>query len=370
MAPPPGALNRANDHGCLSRVSASTRRELHLSVKGVVVGPTISRVCSLNSKWSDKVESVKFTHYIDCHFPVDYREYDVDLTVIGWTPDGEKIKEKISKKVEITSPLVYYAASPVDMVVTDPDGFTINKESSEISEASYTEIDINGDGDFEDIVYILNHKMGDYIAKVVPDPDAAPTDTYTLKVSSEGETTVLTDIVQISDIPDQPYLIESTDTGINAAPIADAEIEVEYQPKPMNEEPDDTYFIEGNTINGANIIFDATTSYDPEGNPLTYSWSGDVAGSGAIQEAYLPIGEHEVILTVSDGTQTSTDVLSVTIEDTIPPDVSAEFILVDVEEDEGLFEISYSATDICDPNPSVYALILTPQLVDPEVDLS
>jgi len=77
-----------------------------------------------------------------------------------------------------------------------------------------------------------------------------------------------------------------------------------------------------------------------------------------------------VILTVSDGTQTSTDVLSVTIEDTIPPDVSAEFILVDVEEDEGLFEISYSATDICDPNPSVYALILTPQLVDPEVDLS
>ena len=107
-----------------------------------------------------------------------------------------------------------YVTCPVDLSVTDPDGLTLSKQLSEIPNASYIEIDIDNDGSLDDSILIPDRKIGDYTIAVIPKPDAEPTDTYTLKVSIGDTTIVLAEDVPISKIPDQPYVIESAETGI------------------------------------------------------------------------------------------------------------------------------------------------------------
>ena len=109
------------------------------------------------------------------------------------------------------------AFSPVDLIVKDPDGLTVDKYLSEIQHATYTEADINGDGDLDDQITILDRKLGDYSIEVVPEPGVALTDTYTLEVSAGGEIVVIANKAQIKDIPDQPYVIKSAAEGISLA---------------------------------------------------------------------------------------------------------------------------------------------------------
>lgn len=102
--------------------------------------------------------------------------------------------------------------SPVDIVVTDPDGLTISKQFNEIPGATYTEIDL--DGDLDDQIRIPDRKIGDYKITVLPEPGALPTDTFTLEVSLFGIPIIIAENVQISDIPSQPYIVTSTETEI------------------------------------------------------------------------------------------------------------------------------------------------------------
>ena len=99
---------------------------------------------------------------------------------------------------------------PVDLVVTDPDGLVITKEFSEIPEAIYLEEDFNDDGSLDDYVYIPEQKIGEYLITVVPEPDADPAATYTLEVSTEDATLLLAENVPISDIPEEPYILDPT----------------------------------------------------------------------------------------------------------------------------------------------------------------
>jgi hypothetical protein len=106
------------------------------------------------------------------------------------------------------------AFCPVDLTVTDPEGFIINKQSNEIPGATYIETDLNGDGDPDDQIIIPDRKIGDYQITVIPEPDAELTDIYTLEVSTVDTAIVLAENVPISDIPAQPYVIESTEEGV------------------------------------------------------------------------------------------------------------------------------------------------------------
>ena len=99
---------------------------------------------------------------------------------------------------------------PVDLVVTDPDGLVITKEFSEIPEAVYIEEDFNDDGSLDDYVYIPEQKTGEYLITVIPEPDADPAATYTLEVATEDATLLLAENVPISDIPEEPYILDST----------------------------------------------------------------------------------------------------------------------------------------------------------------
>jgi len=146
---------------------------------------------------------------------------DTDYYFTGWTGDTSTIANPNASSTNITmnggysitanfaTGISLYLCSPADMIVTDPDGLTIGKELNEIPGATYTEIDIDADGDLDDVVNIPDQKIGDYLITVVPDPDASPTDIYTLKVSAEGHTIVLADDAQISDIPSEPYVFNS-----------------------------------------------------------------------------------------------------------------------------------------------------------------
>jgi len=146
------------------------------------------------------------------------KEYDVTLLVVGWTPEGEKITEKITQRISVPRPhgLGIIGHSPIDIAVTDPDGLTISKQLNEIPGAIYTEeIDFDGDGDPDDIILIQDYKIGDYFISVIPEPDAIPTDTYTLLVwlETEDEPFVLAENVSISHVPTQPYIFELTESG-------------------------------------------------------------------------------------------------------------------------------------------------------------
>jgi PKD repeat protein len=141
--------------------------------------------------------------------------YKVTLTVVD--NDGKSsITSQTVTVVKPTTPtiqtsgLVVIAKSPVDLVIIDPDYFVISKEYSEIPDAVYMEEDLNGDGSLDVYVIIPERKIGQYSITVIPKPDADPSDTYTLEVSSDNIAFLIGENVPISDIPSEPYVLYST----------------------------------------------------------------------------------------------------------------------------------------------------------------
>jgi len=182
---------------------------------------------SAEIKYSDEEELITFTHYYNIKAE---KTYNVTLTVLGYTPGGESIIEKITRKIILPSPLTVIAESPIDLIVTDPDGLRISKQLNEIPGSIYAECDINQDGHVDDLIYIPDRKMGDYLVVAAPESDAKPTDTFTLEVWAENMTTIFAENVQIKNIPTQPYIVRSTQT--NVIPIIPAT--VDFDPNSFN----------------------------------------------------------------------------------------------------------------------------------------
>ena len=100
--------------------------------------------------------------------------------------------------------------SPVDLNITNPDGYVVTHDFCNGGDMQYLECDINGDGELDDIVLIPGQEIGDYLIHVIPEPGADPNDTYTLELFSDNQTTILADNVLVSEIPSSPYVVTST----------------------------------------------------------------------------------------------------------------------------------------------------------------
>ena len=121
----------------------------------------------------------------------------------------------------------------------------------------------------------------------------------------------------------------SVDNGItcNLAPVAD----FTYTPN--------------TPVTGELVFFDASLSYDPEGQPLTYSW--DFENDGIIDAtdvypiyAFNTAGDHTVVLAVNDGTLTSTVQKTITVK--LDQNVSFE-IIASPQKGEAPLQVFFSA---------------------------
>ncbi len=83
--------------------------------------------------------------------------------------------------------------SPILLQVEDPVGNMIDASTNDIPGAVYDSLtDANGDGMPDDRILLPGRLVGQYRISVVPAPGAEPTDTYSLRVVSAGDTTYLT----------------------------------------------------------------------------------------------------------------------------------------------------------------------------------
>src|SRR3989344_593469 len=115
------------------------------------------------------------------------------------------------------------AGSPVDLTVTDPDGFTITPTTIIPSDLEflrqipgvlyYSEMERGADGNPIDQVYSYTLKTGDYIIQVLPEPGTPSGATYTLDFSAGEQSITLAQDTPISQIPSEGYGVDVTETG-------------------------------------------------------------------------------------------------------------------------------------------------------------
>ena len=126
-------------------------------------------------------------------------------------------------RVQLEDPaLVIQTHSPVSLVVTDPNGITIDSATFIVTDQEvvrgipgvmYYTTDQHGD----DIVYSPELKHGVYTIKVKPKPGASPNETYGLEVIGAAKLIDLAHDTPISEIPPQGYQISVSDSEINPA---------------------------------------------------------------------------------------------------------------------------------------------------------
>lgn len=149
--------------------------------------------------------------------------------------------------------------SPVDLEVTDPDGLSVGMGWNDIPGALHIVGDYDNDGDSEQVIIIPDRKTGEYTIKLTPQPESQPTDTYSLMVVGGNQTIILAQDVPVSSIPDGPYTLDTSETEISTAPVANAN-----GPYSGSE--------------GSAISFTGNGSYDVDGAIILYEWDFDDDG--------------------------------------------------------------------------------------------
>lgn len=165
------------------------------------------------------------------------------------------------------------------------------------------------------------------------------------------------------------YSLLDTEGNYSDLVIVTIEVIAVSQP-PVASAADVTIECEGPS--GTTVILDGSATTNPDGGELLYTWYENgvvIAGPSALSaaEVLLPTGVHTITLTVEDECgNTSSDVATVTVEDTMPPMVEAALLAAGKPH---LYEISCSSEDHCSDIAFSVSVILIPELSNPKVSL-
>ena len=223
-------------------------------------------------------------------------------------------------------------------------------------------------------ITILYNKNEDYKFEVVGTEEG----TYGLTIVSleNGEPTTFTAI----DIPTSPgtiheyfvdwYMlsqggkgvtvrIDSEGNGVFERTIfSDSELtrdEFIEQPPVADAGSDQTVLV-GNDCR-AKVTFNGTGSFDPDGDTLTYTWTGSFGtANGPTPTVNLPLGTHTITLTVDDSKGgKASDNVTITIKDGTPPNITKLAVSPNVlwPPNHKMIPVSVnvSASDNCDSKP-------------------
>ncbi len=166
--------------------------------------------------------------------------------------------------------------------------------------------------------------------------DTASLGTYSFGVHAEGTSPSGTDFTRDASLATVVAVLPFVD------PIADA---------------GEDQTLECTGVNGAMATLNGSASYDPDGDPLTYTWMYEgavIAGPmiDATTNFEFPMGDNLVELTVEDGMgATATDEVLISVLDTTPPEIT---VTVSPEvlwpSNHKMVDIEYTVTvsDVCD----------------------
>jgi len=120
---------------------------------------------------------------------------------------------------------------------------------------------------------------------------------------------------------------------------------------------------------GAYVTLDGSGSWDPNGDPLTYSWSWPGgSATGVSPTIMLPLGWTQVSLTVSDGLLSDTDWVWIRVKEPTPPEIVVISVSPDVlwPPNHQMVDVEVEATwsDNCDPNPWVSVSVSSSESVN------
>ena len=121
-----------------------------------------------------------------------------------------------------------------------------------------------------------------------------------------------------------------------------------------NAGPDQT--VECTGPSGASVTLNGSASFDPDGDVLSYTWTGFFGtANGVSPTVTLPVGTHFVTLTVSDGQATATDIVYITVQDSMPPVIAATVspsLLWPPNHKMVSVSVAAGVSDACDAAPS------------------
>jgi hypothetical protein len=134
--------------------------------------------------------------------------------------------------------------------------------------------------------------------------------------------------------------------------------DIYYDSTAFNQPPDadagQDQTLECTSPDGAIAHLDGSGSSDPDGDPLTFTWTNSFGtANGEMVDVTLPLGVHPITLEVEDdGGLTDTDTTSVTVEDTTSPVLQCNAPATILPPDAPI-TFTATATDACDATPSV-----------------
>ena len=274
-------------------------------------------------------------------------------TLFFRTPEKEDI-HSIFKHGLGAPEYVVRALSPVDLIVVDPEYRTISKDKREIWGAVYEE-QTDDSGHKTDVIRIPFPVSGNYQITVVPDPGAAPTETFSIETELSGVTTRLVENMPIQNIPEQPFAVA---VDVTPDPFSFVEQTGVARNRVIN-----SNVVTVSGINQPAVITILGGEYSVNGGAYT-SGSGLVNNSDTVSvrhtsaatydtatDTVLSIGGYSDVFTSTTMPEcVSTPALTVTLTPNRlwPPNHKMVTVTANVQ-----------ASDTCDPNPTVTLVSIT-----------